>query len=154
MGGEHLKAVFMMKSRCDKAGFMKGFIVSSIVLITALILGSCSGPKKTVEEENVLSSLSNIQQNLENGISHEQFIELLSQAKIEIDILKSNGKNSQCFIGAVDKCYAYYATGSRAWEQKLTATDAHRKQDMDLTLSVLQSRAALSIQMADNCYKK
>ncbi len=153
MGGRHLKAVLTLKSRCDKAGFMKGFIVSSIVLVTAFILGSCSGHKKSVEEENLLASLSNIQQNLENNVGYEQFIELLSQAKIEIDILKSNSENSQCFMGAVDKCYAYYATGGRAWQQKLTTTDEDRKQDMDLTLAVLQSRAALSIQMADNCYK-
>jgi hypothetical protein len=45
-------------------------------------------------------------------------------------------------------------SGGRAWQQKMTTTDEHRKLDMDLTLSVLQSRAALSIQMADNCYKK
>ena len=142
-----------MKLRCDKAGFMKGFKLSSIVLMTVFILGACSGPKKSVEEENVLASLSNIQQSLENNISYEQFMELLSQAKVEIDILESNSKNSQCFMGAVDKCYAYYATGGRAWKQKLTTTDENRKLDMDLTLSVLQSRAALSIQMADNCYK-
>lgn len=142
-----------MKSLCDKAGFMKGFIVSSIVIMTVFILGSCSGPKKSVEEENVLASLSNIQRSLENNVSYEEFIELLSQVKIEIDVLKSNSRNSQCFVGAVDKCYAYYTTGGRAWKQKLTTTDEHRKQDMDLTLSVLQSRAALSIQIADNCYK-
>jgi hypothetical protein len=132
---------------------MKGFIVNSVVLMTVFILGSCSGPKKSVEEENVLVSLSNIQQRLENNISYEQFMELLSQAKVEIDILESNGKNSQCFRGAVDKCYAYYATCGKAWKQKLTTTDENRKLDMDLTLSVLQSRAALSIQMADNCYR-
>jgi hypothetical protein len=142
-----------MKLRCDMSGFRKGFKLSCIVLTTVFILGSCSGPKKSVEEENVLTSLSNIQRSLENDISYEQFIELLSQAKIKIDILKSNAKNSQCFMGAVDKCYAYYATGGRAWQQKLTTTDENRKQDMDLTLSVLQSRAALSIQIADNCYK-
>ena len=142
-----------MKLRCDKSGFMKGFKLSCIVLMTVFILGSCSGPKKSVEEENVFTSLSNIQRSLENDISYEQFIELLSQAKIKIDILKSNAKNSQCFMGAVDKCYAYYATGGRAWQQKLTTTDENRKQDMDLTLSVLQSRAALSIRVADNCYK-
>ena len=122
--------------------------------MTVFIMASCWGPKKSVEEENVLASLSNIQRSLENNISYEQFIELLNQAKTEIDILKGNSKNSQCFLGAVDKCYAYYATGGRAWKQKLTTTDAGRKQDMDLTLSVLQSRAALSIQMADNCFKK
>ena len=133
---------------------MKGFIVIGIILLTVFILGSCSGPKKSVEEENVLISLSNIQRSLENDISYEQFIELLSQAKIKIDILKRKGKNSQCFMGAVDKCYAYFTTGGRAWQQKLTTTDENRKQDMDLTLSVLQSRAALSIQIADNCYKK
>jgi hypothetical protein len=125
-----------------------------MVLLTIFIFGSCLGPKKSVEEENVLIALSNIQRSLENNVSYEQFIELLSQVKVEIDILKSNSKNSPCFMGAVDKCYAYYATGGKAWQQKLTTTDEARKQDMDLTLAVLQSRAALSIQMADNCYKK
>ena len=133
-------------------GCMKGFMASSIVLETLFIWGACSGPKKSVQEENVLTALSNIQQGLENNASYEHFIELLSQAKIEIDILKSNSKNSPCFMGAVDRCYAFYSTGVKAWKQKLTTTDEDRKQDMDLTLSVLQSRAALSIQMADNCF--
>ena len=133
---------------------MKRFMVNSVVFMTLFILVACWGPKKSVEEENVLATLSNIQQSLENNISYEQFIELLSQAKTEIDILKGNSKNSQCFVGAVDKCYAYYATGGRAWKQKLTTNDASRRLDMDLTLSVLQSRAALSIQMADSCFKK
>jgi hypothetical protein len=35
----------------------------------------------------------------------------------------------------------------------MDTTDEVRKNDMDLTLSVLQSRAALSIQFASNCYK-
>ena len=133
---------------------MKRFVANSVAFMTVFILVSCWGPKKSVQEENVLSSLSNIQRNLENDIDYDQFIELLSQAKIEIDVLKSSSKNSQCFLGAVDKCYAYYTTGGRAWKQKMASTDQRRKQDMDLTLSVLQSRAALSIQMADNCYKK
>ena len=78
------------------------------------ILGSCSGPKKSVEEENVLASLSHIQQSLENKISYERFIELLNEAKVEIDTLKGTSENSQCFMVAVDKCYKYYATGGRA----------------------------------------
>ena len=142
-----------MKSRYDKTGYMKRFIASCVVLVTLFILGSCSGPKKSVEEKNVLMALSSIQQSLENNVSYEHFIELLDQAKIEVDILKSKRENSPCFMGAVDKCYAFYSTGKKAWQQKLIATDEARKQDMDLTLSVLQSRAALSIQMADNCFK-
>ena len=133
---------------------MNRFIAGSIVLMILLISGSCSGPKKSVEEENVLTALSSIQQSLENNASYEHFIELLEQARIEIDILKGNSKNSPCFLGAIDRCYSFYATGGKAWKQKLVATDEVRKQDMDLTLSVLQSRAALSIQIADNCYKK
>ena len=133
---------------------MKRFIASSIVLVMLFIWGSCSGPKKSIEEENVLIALSNIQQSLENNASYERFIELLEQAKIEIDILKSNSKNSPCFMNAIERCYAFYSTGSKAWQQKMTTTDETRKQDMDLTFSVLQSRAALSIQVADNCYKK
>ena len=132
---------------------MKQLVAGSIVLMMLFIWGSCSGPKKTIEEENVLMALSNIQQGLENNASYEEFIELLQQAKIEIDILKGNSNNSVCFVGAVDRCYAFYSTGRKAWKQKLATTDETRKQDMDLTLSVLQSRAALSIQIAGNCFK-
>ena len=56
-------------------------------------------------------------------------------------------------MGAVDQCYAFYHTGGKAWQQKMNTADAARKHDMDLTLSVLQSRAALTIQMAGNCYQ-
>ena len=114
---------------------------------------SCWGPKISVEEENVLATLSNIQGSLETNINYQQFLDLLGRAKIEIDILKRSGKNNPCFIGAIDKCYAYYHTGGKAWKQKLETDDDSRKNDMDLTLSVLQSQAALSIQMANNCYK-
>ena len=117
------------------------------------ICASCWGPKISVEEEKVLATLSNIQGSLEGSIEYRQFLELLGRAKIEIDVLKRSGKNNPCFIGAVDKCYAYYHTGGKAWKQKLDTTDEARKNDMDLTLSVLQSQAALSIQMANNCYK-
>ena len=115
--------------------------------------GSCSGPQISVEEKNVLAALSNIQQSLESNVSYEEFIELLNQAKTEIDLLKSNSENNPCFLIAIDKCYAFYHTGSKAWRQKIEATDEARKNDMDLTLSVLQSRAALSIQLAGNCYE-
>jgi hypothetical protein len=118
-----------------------------------LTFASCWGPKISVEEEKVLATLSNIQGSLESNIDYQQFIDLLGRAKIEIDILKRSGKNNPCFIGAIDKCYAYYHTGGKAWQQKLETNDESRKNDMDLTLSVLQSQAALSIQIANNCYK-
>lgn len=125
----------------------------ALCLTVILIFGSCWGPKISMEEEKVLATLASIQGNLETSISYQKYIELLGRAKIEIDILKSSGKNNPCFMGAVDKCYSYYFTGGKAWKQKLESTDEARKNDMDLTISVLQSQAALSIQMANNCYK-
>ena len=133
---------------------MKRYALIGVALFGMIVcVWACSGPKITVEEENVLATLANIQQSLENNVGYEEFIELLGQAKIEIDLLKSNAENNPCFIGAVDKCYAFYHTGSKAWRQKINAIDEARKNDMDLTLSVLQSRAALSIQLAGNCYE-
>ncbi len=122
-------------------------------MIYFLITTSCSGPQISMEEENVLTALLNIQLSLENNVSYQEFIELLDRAKIEIDTLKRNGNNNTCFLGAVDQCYAFYHTGGRAWRQKMDTTDEARRNDMDLTLSVLQSRAALSIQFASNCYE-
>ena len=133
---------------------MKKGALIGIALIFVFSSISCSGPKISVEEENVLTSLAHIQSSLENDVSYEEFLDLLSQAKIKIDQLKGNPEKNPCFIGAVDKCYAFYHTGGKAWQQKLQATNAVRKNDMDLTLSVLQSRAAVSIQMAGNCYQK
>jgi len=127
--------------------------VIAFCLSVIFICASCWDPKKSIEEEKVLATLSNIQGSLETSINYQQFLELLGNAKIEIDILKRSGKNNPCFMGAVDKCYAYYHTGGKAWQQKLESTDEARKNDMDLTFSVLQSQAALSIQMANNCYK-
>ncbi|MGD9279847.1 MAG: hypothetical protein PVF60_03100 [Desulfobacterales bacterium] len=132
---------------------MKRCAKISLYLIVSLICVSCWAPKKSMEEEKVLATLSLIQGNLETSISYQQYLELLSRAKINIDILKNSGKNNPCFMRAVDKCYSYYLTGGKAWEQKLEATDEARKNDMDLTMSVLHSQAALSIQMANNCYK-
>jgi hypothetical protein len=143
-----------MKLRFAGAGFMNRCAGIAFFLAVILICASCWGPKKSVEEEKVLATLANIQSNLETNIGYQQFLELLGQAKVEIDILKRSGKNNPCFMGAVDKCYAYYFTGGKAWKQKLETTDDARKNDMDLTMSVLQSQAALSIQMANSCYKK
>ncbi len=108
-----------MKSGVEGAGFMKRFTVAALFLAIILICTSCWGPKKSIEEEKVLSALSNIQINLETHVSYEQFLELLGRAKIEIDILKRSGKNNLCFMGTVDKCYAFYFTGGKAWKKKI-----------------------------------
>ena len=133
---------------------MKRHTITAFLLAVILVWTACSGPQKSIEEEKALAALSDIQSNLEASSNYEHFIELLDRAKIEIDTLKRNGNNNPCFMGAVERCYAYYFTGEKAWKKKMEATDEASKNDMDLTLSVLQSQAALSIQMANNCYKK
>jgi hypothetical protein len=133
---------------------MKSRILISVVFAAIFICTSCWGPKKSPEEENVLKALADIQRSLETEGSYEQFTQLLGQVKAEFDILKGKKKNNPCFISSLDKCIASYTTCAKAWEQKMQATDEIRKQDMDLTLSVMQSFAALSIQRASNCFKK
>lgn len=133
---------------------MKKSTLTAILLAVILVWTACSGPQKSAEEEKALAALSDIQSNLEASSSYENFIELLDRAKGEIDLLKRNGNNNACFMGAIERCYAYYTTGEKAWKKKLDATDEALKNDMDLTFSVLQSQAALTIQMANNCYKK
>ena len=123
------------------------------VLVLILSSMSCSGPEISMEEKSALAALSNIQKGLESNVNYEEFIQLLGQAKNEIDRLKSNAENNPCFMGAVNKCYAFYDTGGKAWRQKMDTSDEARRNDMDLTLSVLQSRAALNIQLAGNCYQ-
>jgi hypothetical protein len=146
--------VFKIKSRWSTAGLMKSRILISIVFVAIFICTSCWGPKKSPEEENILNALSNIQRSLETEASYQQFMEQLNQVKTESAVLKGNSKNNPCFISSVDKCIASYATCAKAWEQKMKASDETRKQDMDLTLSVMQSFAAVSIQRANNCFKK
>jgi hypothetical protein len=145
---------FKIKFMWGKASLMKSRSVIGIVFVAIFMCTSCWGPKKSPQEEIVLNALSNIQRSLEIGASYEQFIELLSKVKPEIDILKGKSKNSPCFLSSIDKCMASYTTCAKAWEQKLLATDEARKQDMDLTLSVMQSFAALNVQRANNCFKK
>jgi hypothetical protein len=133
---------------------MKRLTIAAFLLAVFLVGTTCSSPQKSIEEENALAALADIQSNLEASISYEDFIALLARAKIEIDLVKRNGKNNPCFMGAVERCYAYYLTSEKAWKKKLEATDEAVKNDMDITLSVLQSQAALSIQMANHCYQK
>ncbi len=143
----------MVRSEWGNAGLMNIRRLIGIFSIALFIFSSCWGPKKSVEEENVLNALTNIQQSLETEASYEQFIQLLGRVKAEIDVLKDKKKNNPCFVSSVDKCIASYTTCAKAWEQKMQATSEIRKQDMDLTLSVMQSFAALNIQRASNCFK-
>lgn len=144
----------MLQKPYDGKNNMQKFAIAALLLACIWIWPACSGPQKSIEEEKTLAALSDIQSNLEDSSSYEHFMELLDRAKMEIDLLKRNTNNNSCFISAVDRCYAYYTTGGKAWKKKLEATDEALKNDMDLTISVLQSQAALSIQLANNCYSK
>jgi hypothetical protein len=133
---------------------MNSRILFAIVFVAIFFCTSCWGPKKSPEEENMLRMLSNIQSSLEAETSYEQFMQLLAQVKTQTDILKRQKKNNPCFISSLDKCIASYTTSAKAWAQKLQATDEIRRQDMDLTLSVMKSFSAINVQRAVNCFKK
>ena len=126
------------------------FLISGLCVLMMIV--SCSGPQKSTEEETALNSLIHIQDSLEGNITYDNFVGLLNEAKFDLDRLKRSGEN-QCFISAVNKCYASYEIARKAWKQKLETDDAKRKQDMEMTFSFSISFASLSIEKANNCYK-
>lgn len=147
-----LAAAFMPKQ--SRAGLMKNRILIPFVFAIIFSSTACWGPKKSPQEENILNGLTNIQRSLEAEANYDQFIQLLGQIKNEFAVLKGNKKNNPCFTSAVDKSIASYETCAKAWQEKMRAADEFRKQDMDLTLSVMQSFAAINIEKADDCFKK
>jgi hypothetical protein len=130
----------------------KGVMVFLPLLILCVIFTSCSGPKKSTEEENVLNSLRNIQNKLEANISYDELATLLKDTKPQVDRLKQSQNHNRCFISAVDKCYASYEIARKAWKQRQETDNAQRRQDMEMTFAFSKSFAALSIERADNCY--
>ena len=127
--------------------------VFGAILFLCIILISCSESKKSTEEENVLKSLINIQNSLETNVSYDNFVELLRNAKTELDSLKQAEKKNSCFLAAVDKCYASYEIARKAWKQKTETENEKKQQDMEMTLSFSLSFASLSIEKARYCYK-
>ncbi len=126
------------------------FLISAICVLMMIV--SCSGPQKSTEEETALNSLIHIQDSLEGNITYDNFVGLLSEAKLDLDRLKQSGEN-QCFMSAVNKCYASYEIARKAWKKKMETEDAKRKQDMEMTFSFSISFASLNIEKANNCYK-
>ena len=114
-----------------------------------MMIVSCSGPQKSTEEETALNSLIRIQDSLEENITYNSFVGLLSEAKLDLDRLEQSREN-QCFRSAVNKCYASYEIARKAWKQKLDTDDAKRKQDMEMTFSFSISFASLNIEKANN----
>ena len=131
----------------------KGVMVFLAVLIMCIIFISCSGPKKSTEEENVLNLLRNIQNKLDSNIPYDDLATLLKDTKPQLDRLKQSQNHNRCFISAVDKCYASYEIARKAWKLKLETDNEQRRQDMEMTFAFSKSFAALSIERADNCYK-
>jgi hypothetical protein len=123
-----------------------------LISLLAIFLISCFSSKRTTEEENVLKTLTQIQNSLEANISYQTYASMLADAKIQVDRLKQSKNKNSCFIAAVDKCYASYEIAQKAWKHKLDTESEKRKQDMDMTFSFSISFATLNIEKANSCY--
>jgi hypothetical protein len=126
-------------------------IISSLVF-SLWIFASCSGSKPIPEEEDVLDALTKVQGGIESKVSYSDFGKLLAAAKQKIDILKQVEKKNDCFLNAVNKCYASYEISQKAWQQKDMAKDEKRKEDMEITLSFSLGFASVSLAKANECF--
>ena len=123
------------------------------IFFLVVIFISCSSPKKSTDEENVLNTLTQIQNSLEADITYDRFAGMLMEAKVQVDGQKQSENYNSCFVSAVDKCYASYEIALKAWKHKLETHDQKRKQDMEMTYSFSLSFATLNIEKANECYK-
>ncbi len=134
---------------------MKKMVSIISPLIFALwIFVSCSGSKPIPEEENVLNALTKVQGGIDSKVSYDDFGKLLADAKNKIDVLKKVEKKNDCFLNAVNKCYASYEISQKAWQQKDMAQDEKRKEDMEVTLSFSLGFASVSLAKANECFSR
>ncbi|UCD77056.1 MAG: hypothetical protein JSW26_16690 [Desulfobacterales bacterium] len=122
-----------------------------LLLLSALTAGC--GPKITPQEAKVLVVLEEIQRDVEDNNDYDRFVQLLTTAKAELDMLRQSDDPNPCFLSAAEKCYASYEIARKAWQKKMEATDEKRKADMEMTLAFSLSFSSLNIEKANNCYK-
>ena len=125
--------------------------VSALLLLLSTLNGGC-GPKITPQEAKVLVALEEIQRNVENDTDYDRFVQLLTTAKAELDMLRQSNDPNPCFLNAAEKCYASYEIARKAWQKKLEATDEKKKAEMEMTLAFSLSFSTLNIEKANNCY--
>ena len=129
--------------------------VFGLLIITAGLLFSCSSPPKPIpEEEELMSALQEVQDGVQAKVSFEKFDKLLSAAGKKLEELKKIDERNSCFYNAVDKCYASFSIGQKAWKLKEEAQDEKRRIDMDTTLSFSLGFASVSLAKAEECFKK
>lgn len=128
--------------------------VFALLMVTAAVFFSCSGPPKPIlEEEELMNALQKVQDGVEAKVSYEKFDNLLSAAGKKLDALKRIEERNSCFYNAVDKCYSSFSIGQKAWKLKEEAEDEKRRMDMDTTLSFSLGFASVSLAKAGECFK-
>ena len=91
---------------------MKGFGRISVFLWGAMVVLATVA---TAREVDALKALEDIKVHVETAGSYEQYTKLLVDAKTEIDILKRDEEQNQCFMKAVERCYQYYVSAENEW---------------------------------------
>jgi hypothetical protein len=129
-------------------------LIILLSVFTLWVSVSCSGSKPIPQEKEVLNALTSIQGGIESKISYDEFGKLLTDARTKIDVLKQIEKKNACFFNAINKCYASYDISQKAWQQKDTATDDKRREDMEITLSFSLGFASVSLAKANECFTR
>jgi hypothetical protein len=75
-------------------------------------------------EKDVLKALEKIKWASETEVSYEGYVELVADAKVEINILKKADNKNDCFVKAVEYSHAFYREASMQWKSKLTFESA------------------------------
>jgi hypothetical protein len=72
-------------------------------------------------EKDVLKALEKIKGAVEVKTSNKNFCELLTDAKVEINIYERQKEKNACFMEAVNNCFTQYKTFEKYWSNLMAA---------------------------------
>ena len=92
---------------------LSGMMVLALVMLMALTSFATAG------EKDVLKALEKIKGAVEAGVTYQRYVELVADAKVEINMFKRGGKTNECFIEAVEASYLLYNWAATNWQMKI-----------------------------------
>ena len=123
-----------------KLYFAVTILATSVCLISVTIAG----------QRDVLKAIEKVKANTETGVSYKKYVELLADAKFELNLLERNLKNplkNNFFLEAY-RSYISYDTAKMNWETKNNYGDSDGKLH-----NMIQENWTSAAKHLENAYK-
>ena len=136
------------------AHMKRSLAILLVVIFCMTMIFGCAPPKPTIEENELIEALSDIQSGLESKVSYDDYGKMLVVTKNKLDSVKTAEKVNPCFLNAATKSYQFYEICKDAWRKRDEAKDDKTRSDMDMTLTFTFGFASVSLAQAQECFEK